>query len=104
MFEALLTLIGVIGFITLLVLYGAFSWGYVSHTFYGWFILPIFNDLPHFTVIQFVGFSLFLNTIIRHGATHIKDEYKDKTTEHVSVFLMPWLVLLFGWFIKIVLF
>jgi hypothetical protein len=104
MFEALLTLIGVIGFITLLVLYGAFSWGYVSHTFYGWFILPIFNDLPHFTVIQFVGFSLFLNTIIRHGATHIKDEYKDKITEHVSVFLMPWLVLLFGWFIKIVLF
>ena len=104
MFEALLTLIGVIGFITLLVLYGAFSWGYVSHTFYGWFILPIFNDLPHFTVIQFVGFSLFLNTIIRHSATHIKDEYKDKTTEHVSVFLMPWLVLFFGWFIKIVLF
>jgi len=102
--EVLFTLIGVIGFIALIVLYGAFSWGYVSYTFYNWFVLPTFTDLPHFTIIQFVGFSLFLNTLIRHSSTHIKDEYKDKTTEHVSAFLMPWLVLFFGWFIKVVLF
>jgi hypothetical protein len=102
--EALLTLIGAFGLSVLLVLYAVFSWGLVSHTFYHWFIIPVFTDLPEFSIIQFIGFTLFINTIIKHGTTQVKDEFKDKTTEYSFVFLMPWLSLFFGWILKIILF
>jgi hypothetical protein len=102
--EILLTLIGAVGMVAILVLYGAFSWGFVTYTFYNWFVLTSFPDLPHFNIIQFIGFSLFLNTIIRHSGVYIKDEYKDKKLEYTSLFLNPWLVLVFGWLLKITLF
>jgi hypothetical protein len=102
--EVLLALIGVIGLVAVLILYGAFSWGFVTYTFYNWFVLTSFPDLPHFSIVQFIGFSLFLNTLIRHGSVSIKEEYKDKTHEYISMFLNPWLILFFGWLLKIVLF
>lgn len=102
--EALLTLIGTIGVVAILIIYGSLSWGFVSYTLYNWFILPVFPELPHFTVTQFIGFSLFANTIIRHSSVYIKDEYKEKSTEYAAMVLNPWLVLLFAWLLKIVLF
>ncbi len=102
--EALFTLIGTLGVVAILIIYGALSWGYVSYTFYNWFILTSFPDLPHLSIVQFIGFSLFANTIIRHGSVFIKDEYKDKNLEYFSMALNPWLVLLFGWLLKVVLF
>ena len=102
--EILLTLIGTIGMVAILILYGAFSWGFVTYTFYNWFVLTSFPDLPHFSIIQFIGFSLFLNTVIRHGSVYIKDEYKDKKVEYIAMFLNPGLILLFGWVLKVILF
>jgi hypothetical protein len=102
--EALLTLIGTIGVVAILILYGAFSWGFVSYTFYNWFVLTSFPELPHFGIVQFIGFSLFVNTIVRHGSVFIKDEYKDKKLEYISLFLNPWLTLFFGWVLKVILF
>jgi hypothetical protein len=102
--EALLAFIGAIGMVAILILYGAFSWGFVTYTFYNWFVLTSFPDLPNFSIVQFIGFSLFLNTLIKHGSVFIKDEYKDKKMEYMTMFLSPWLILLFGWLLKIVLF
>ena len=96
----LITLFGVLGLIALLIVYSAFSWGFVTYKLYGWFVLPTFTEFPHFTVLQFVGFALFVNALIRHGnSTSIKDEYKDKKNEYLGAFLSPWLTLVFSWFI-----
>ena len=101
--EALFTFFGVFTLVGVLLIYNSFSWGFVSFTFYYWFVLPNIPDLPHFTITQFIGFSLFVNTIIRHGSSHLKDEYKDQTKEWTGILLSPWLTILFGWFIKLFL-
>jgi hypothetical protein len=102
--EIFLTLLGTISMVAILIIYGALSWGFVSYTFYKWFILTSFPDLPYFNMVQFIGFSLFINVLIRHNGVYIKDEYKDKSTEYSSLILNPWLVLSFGWLLKIILF
>lgn len=92
--------LGVLGIVFLMLTYSAFSWGYVASVFYGWFILPNFPTLPHFTVAQFVGFMIFANvTINRTSPGFIKDDYKDKLSEWLYFFISPWLTLFFGWLI-----
>ena len=83
--------------IPLLFLYSAFSWGYVTHMLYNWFILSSFSNLPHFTTLQFIGFSFFLNTLIRSTPTHLKDEYSNKQAFWGYMILGPWFVLVLGW-------
>lgn len=102
--EILVSIIGAIGVVALIIFYGALAWGYVIHTFYGWFILTALPELPHFTILQFMGFSLFLNVLIRHSNVSIKDEYRDKNNEYLTILLGPWIVLSMGWVIKIILF
>jgi len=80
------------------IAYFAFSWGYVISILYGWFILPAVPNLPHFTVLQFVGFSLFANALIRHSPTSIKKEYRDPDDSYL-VWLSPWLTLFCAWVI-----
>jgi hypothetical protein len=101
--EVLLTFIGAVGLVALVVLYGSFSWGFVSYTFYNWFVLTSLTQLPKISVYEFIGFAIFLNSLIRGGQTYIKDEYKDKGTEYTMLFLSPWFVLFFGWFIKLLI-
>jgi hypothetical protein len=102
--EVLLTIIGSIGLVALIVLYGSFSWGFVSYTFYNWFVLTSLPQLPQFSVFEFIGFCIFINSFVRSGHSFIKDEYKDKGTEYSMLFLGPWLTLFFGWFIKVIIF
>jgi hypothetical protein len=97
-------LIGVLGLIAMLIIYSAFSWGFVTYKLYGWFVLSSFPTLTHFTVIQFVGFALFVNALIRHSGTQIKKEYKDENMEHFGIVMAPWLTLTFSWFIHILFF
>jgi len=78
--------------------YYAFSWGYVISILYGWFILPAVPTLPHFTVLQFVGFSLFANALIRHSSTSVKKEYRD-SYDSTLVWFSPWLTLFCAWVI-----
>ena len=102
--EALIALIGGIGLASLLIIYGAFSWGYVVYQFYGWFVLTSLPDLPHFNITQFIGFTLFLRAIMPTTSVYIKDEYINKTNQAISNFLGPWIILSFGWLIKLILF
>jgi hypothetical protein len=102
--EILITLIGGIGLAMLLILYSALSWGYVTYVLYNWFVLTNITELPHFTITQFIGFALFLRALMPHSSEYIKDEYKDKTTMYAMSFLGPWIVLLFSWVLKLILF
>lgn len=100
--EPLLSALGVMLILFVIIIYNAFSWGFVAFKFYGWFILsqPTFATLPHFTITQFVGFILFIGVFTHKSATHMKDEYKDKNSEYLSMLLGPWIVLFFGWMIQ----
>ena len=82
------------------VIYNSFAWGYVTSLFYGWFILPVFPQLPIITILQFIGIHMFVGLFTFKVSQHIKDEYRDKTTENIVIFLSPWIVLVFGWMMK----
>jgi phosphate/sulfate permease len=83
--------------------YYAFSWGYVLSILYSWFVLSAVPTLPHFTVLHFVGFSLFANALIRHNSTSVKKEYKDQDDANLSWF-SPWLTLFCAWVIHAIWF
>jgi len=93
------------GFIFVLLLvvvivgYNVLSWGLVVYKFYGWFVFDLHPSLPYLTYQQWIGVMFFLNVVIRHHSETIKDEYKDKTTEYLKIFLSPWFTLLLGWVI-----
>lgn len=99
--EILLALFGVAAFVLIVLCYNAFSWGYVSYVLYGWFILPIFQDAPQISILQFVGISLFLSAIKPILGPSLKSEYEDKSSQWSKIILSPWLVLLFAWFIHL---
>lgn len=83
-------------FIIGVIVYNAFSYGYVASVFYGWFILPMFPNLPHFTYLQFVGITLFLIALFpKHSSSNVKSEYKDDNGLW-GTFLKPWILLILG--------
>lgn len=89
--------------VVFVLLYSSFSWGYVAHTMYLWFIHPHFVDLPTFSVIQFIGFMMFANIITNRGQNHIKEEYKDTVSMYTYLFLGPWVTLACAWLLKSIL-
>ena len=99
--EILLVLIGVIGLGLGILCYNAFVWGFIAHTLYGWFILSAFVDAPHFSILQFVGFALFLGALKPSLGVSIKSEYEDNSKMWSKLLITPWLVLLFAWFIHL---
>lgn len=99
--EILLVIIGVIGLALAILTYNAFVWGFVAHTLYGWFVLSAFTDAPHFSILQFVGFSLFLTALKPHMGLSLKSDLEDDSKMWSKLLLSPWLVLLFAWFIHL---
>ncbi len=99
--EILLVIFGVIGLALTILTYNAFVWGLVAHTMYGWFVLSAFPDATHFSILQFVGFSLFLSAIKPSIGESFKSEYEDNGKMWSKLLLTPWLVLLFAWFIHL---
>jgi hypothetical protein len=99
--EILLVLVGVIGLTLGILCYNAFVWGFVAHTLYGWFILSAFADAPHFSILQVVGFALFLGALKPSLGVSIKSEYEDNSKMWGKLLITPWLVLLFAWFIHL---
>lgn len=96
--------IGILVLVLLFLLYNAFAWGYVASVFYGWFVLPSFPNLPHFSYIEFIGFVLFMGVLTHKNPTNIKDEYKDKGMDTIQLLIGPWVTLFFGWLVHIVFF
>lgn len=93
-----------IGIMCMLLIYNAFAWGYVNYLLYNWFILPSIM-LPKFTILEFIGFTLFISTLIRSFNPLIKDKYKEKfSIRFIIPIISPWFSLICAWLIKIILF
>lgn len=101
--EDLLKLVGSLVLIPLLLLYTSLTAGYVTHTFYNWFVINEITGLPNFTILQFIGFSYFLLALLpSKKLDYIKEEYKEsKVSQFGGLFLMPWVILLFGYLIHL---
>ena len=94
-------IIGLLFVAILLVVYSYVAWGFVSYTLYNWFVLTAIPELPTFSIVQFIGFHLFLNCIIRTPTQHLKDDYVDTDKTAISVILTPWVVLLISSIVKL---
>lgn len=89
------------------IIYGAFSYGFILHKTYYWFIFPYYENLPSFTILNAIGINLFINVLISHNnGKELKDEYyKESTlTYNVMEILKPWIMLLTCYVIKLILF
>lgn len=88
------------------LLYSAFSWGFVTFKFWYWFILPIFPALPHVTFYQSVGLFLFINLFQVSTKKATKEPEKtdnENRGELIGTMLAPWLTLLIGYCIYLII-
>lgn len=91
--------------IPIMVIYSAFSWGYVASIIYTWFILPTFPDAPTLLWWELAGIMFFINCFVHESAKDtIKKEYKEEYSGLIGVIIHPWLVLLGAWIFKILIF
>ncbi len=94
--EALLLIFGAVALIAFIVFYNSLAWGLVTYKFYHWFGMALF-PLPDLDYWQCVTLGLFLTIFKSHTTIHLKDEFKDKTSEYSHMILDTWIVLFIGW-------
>lgn len=100
--EILLVVLGLLALIADVILYSTFIWGYVASKFYYWFVLPIFPSLPHLSLMQIIGITFFVYVIMPKAApSDVKDEYRDKSSQLVTFFIMPWVTLCIGYILSL---
>lgn len=98
--EQLLIILGGIGLAILLIIYAIYSYGILVYYFYYWFIIPIFTTLPHLTVLQSIGISLFIS-LFGHNSSSPEYEGKDiKKKKNYAYIIKPWFILLIGYLFK----
>ena len=90
--------------VALALLYGAVSWGLVMYKFWYWFLLPVFPSLPQINFIQAVGLMFFLGLFKGVETQVLKKEYKDETSATLAALLAPWLTLIVGWIVWLVIY
>ena len=86
----------------LIIGYTSFSWGFVVHKFYYWFILPMLPTWQHFDIIQFIAIMFFVSCFHRNTSLIVKDEYRKKEQEWILLFVGPWIMLFTGWVFKLI--
>jgi hypothetical protein len=96
------TLLGVILFIPLLVIYNSFAWGYVATVISYWYVIPLFPSFPILSWLQYAGIMFFVNCFVHTGDnSDIKDEYKNNSFNLIKILFNPWLLLLGAWILKL---
>lgn len=101
--EGILIILGTILGLTILVLYGAFSWGFVLYKFWHWFVLPAFVGVPAITIPAAIGLTLVIGLFHRYRNIELEvhgTKIKEKPKWAQSIF-HPWVVLGLGWFIHL---
>jgi len=101
------TLIGIIiaaivfgAVFSVLLVYNALSWGFVTFKFWTWFVLPVFVTLPALTFLQAVGLWVFITLFQNQTMPTVKKEYRDETANTIMPIVAPWLVFAIGFLIK----
>lgn len=87
-----------------MIAYDSFTWGLVTWKFWMWFVLPVFPTLPLITFLQAVGLSMFIGLFKNQISQQVKKEYVDQSSTLTLTLLIPWLVLICGWIIKLIIY
>lgn len=88
------------GVIILSLLYSSLSWGFVVLKFWGWFMLPVFPQLPHIVFPQAVGLAFFIGLFHNHTISRPITE-EDKHRAHGVALIVPWVTVLIGYVIHL---
>lgn len=89
----------------ILIVYSAFTIGFVISTLWGWFICSIFPSVPPISIAHGIGLSIFFNSLDLKYKEKVdvifnKDNDKNKALAYTaSIIFTPWISLLFGWII-----
>ena len=94
--EIIIAVVVVLVLMAGLVLYDAFSWGFVCFKFWAWFILPIFPMLPHINIWAAIGLMFFITLFKNHQV----QEEEDSRKQIIKFIIAPWLLLFTGYLIK----
>ena len=98
-------LVGVVFGIALILgigLYNLFAWGLVVYYFWQWFLMDMFIALEPITLVQGMGIYLIMSWL-KIPTIHIKEEYADRTKTITNLFLSPWVVLLMGYLLTLLM-
>lgn len=93
--------LGKIFLILLGLTYGALVGGLTVLKFYTWFLLPVFTTLPIITFTQAIGISMFLS-ILKTSKDKSKD--KDDVKYWAELCIIPWIILLIGFILKVIIY
>ncbi len=96
----LLALLGAVLLIPLLTIYSAFCWGLVTSILWGWFIVPLFPDMPVLTWTQLIGIMCVFSCFNHRSKVAIKKEFKDDNSFWIGYLTAPWVTLISAWIIK----
>lgn len=96
-------LLGTAGLVSMCYVYGVFVSGFVISKFWVWFLMPIFSEIPKISIWQGVGLSYFVIAIFPKRIDILKDEKEREIDFSKFAFkiLGPWLLLFFGWLLKV---
>jgi amino acid permease len=84
------------------VLYGAFSWGYVTTIVADWYIYPTFPDFPKLNWKEYAGISFFIHCFVHSYISDVKKEYRDTYEKFLALLLAPWILLLAAWMFLVI--
>jgi hypothetical protein len=101
--EILVGIIFLIAIVCALQLYSAIAWGVVLYKFWSWFLIPVlaFYDVNIGQLPFWLGIGLLFFLTFFKGKSYEKNEHS--TIDWVMLFLAPWISLVMGWFIHIVI-
>ena len=112
----LLTILFTIFIFVIGILYGAFSWGYVASILAGWYLYPLFPNIPIIEWYKFAGLNFLIKCIIQdfgnydilqQTRTSSGDLVKIKNSQGVqtaTLFLLPWVFLLVAWIFHVLVY
>lgn len=96
----LIVVVGGIGLVGGLIVYGAIVGAVVVSALWGWFITPTFGiAVPPLPVVA--GLSLFAHYVTYQSQSTYKDHSTNGVQDSVVGMLYPWLALFIGWLIHL---
>ena len=100
------TIIGFVVLVAVMAVYGCFVQGFVISHLWDWFIVPTFGLKP-LLIREALGLGLvtsYLTYQIQSKPKSPKGEIWDTTPDVLTTLLHPWMALLIGWIVHILLF
>jgi len=87
--------------------YGVFTGGLLLLSFYNWFALPVFTELPTINFYQAIGLNSLLYLFNKPTVADlvIFEKYKSEKEENdvvkYGMYMLPWVILGLGYLVKL---